>query len=174
VTAMRLGVDLGGTKIELIALDTAGHERLRRRVPTPQGDYEATLAAIAFLVAQSEAELGEHGTVGVGTPGAISLVDGRMKNANSTVLNGRPLKQDLERALGREVRLANDANCLALSEAVDGSGAGARATCSPGRTPSPASGATIRCPPRCRRISRPLTATAAAPAASRPTSRARG
>jgi predicted NBD/HSP70 family sugar kinase len=122
---LRFGIDLGGTKIELIALDPAHAVRLRRRVPTPQGDYAATLAAIAGLVDAAERELGERGTVGIGTPGAISPASGLMKNCNSTCLNGRPLKEDLERLLGREVRLANDANCFALSEAVDGAAAGA-------------------------------------------------
>lgn len=122
---LRFGVDLGGSKIELIALAADGSERLRRRVPTPQGDYAATVAAIARLVADAEAGLGQGGSVGVGTPGAISPATGRMKNCNSTCLNGRPLKADLETALRREVRLANDANCLALSEASDGAAAGA-------------------------------------------------
>ncbi|MGQ9861914.1 MAG: ROK family protein [Thiobacillaceae bacterium] len=122
---MRLGIDLGGTKIELIALDPDHRELLRRRVPTPQGDYTGTLAAIAGLVTEAERELGARGTVGIGTPGAIAPATGLMKNCNSTCLNGRPLKQDLERLLGREVRLANDANCFALSEAVDGAAAGA-------------------------------------------------
>ena len=120
-----LGIDLGGTKIELAALDASGAVRHRARVPTPAGDYEATVAAIARLVEDAEAQLGERGTVGVATPGAISLATGRIKNANSTCLNGRPLKEDLERVLTREVRLANDANCFALSEAVDGAAAGA-------------------------------------------------
>jgi fructokinase len=119
--AMRIGVDLGGTKIEAVALDPAGAERFRRRVPTPRGDYRATVAAIAALVR----EAGE-GTVGVGIPGALSRATGLVKNANSAWLIGRPLKEDLERALGREVRIANDANCFALSEAVDGAGRGAQ------------------------------------------------
>lgn len=122
---MRLGIDLGGTKIELIALDPDHRELLRRRVPTPQGDYTGTLAAIAGLVAEAERDLGARGSVGIGTPGTISPATGLMKNCNSTCLNGRPLKQDLERLLGRELRLANDANCFALSEAVDGAAAGA-------------------------------------------------
>ena len=116
---MRIGVDLGGTKIEAIALD-GPREVLRRRVATPRGDYAATIAAVAALVNEAG-----HGTVGVGIPGALSRVTGRVKNANSTWLIGKPLKQDLERALGREVRLENDANCFALSEAVDGAGQGA-------------------------------------------------
>ena len=123
--SLRFGIDLGGSKIELIALDTDGHEILRRRIPTPQNDYPATVAAAAALVHQAEAELGRSGSVGVGTPGAISPASGLMKNCNSTCLNGQPLQQDIERALGREVRLANDANCFALSEASDGAAAGA-------------------------------------------------
>ncbi len=122
---MRLGVDLGGTKIEIVALDDDGQERLRRRVATPRGDYAGTLQAVSDLVGQAETELGQRCTVGIGTPGAISLVSGNVKNANSTWLNGQPLKRDLEGVLGREVRIANDANCFALSEAVDGAGAGA-------------------------------------------------
>ncbi|OJZ12782.1 MAG: hypothetical protein BGP20_09505 [Thiobacillus sp. 63-78] len=122
---LRFGVDLGGTKIELIALDAGGREILRRRVPTPQHDYFATVAAVAALIQQAETELGQRGSVGVGTPGARSPATGLMKNCNSTCLNGKPLQQDLERALKRDVRLANDANCLALSEAADGAAAGA-------------------------------------------------
>ena len=116
---LRIGVDLGGTKIEAIALE-GRREVARKRIPTPRGDYAATLAAVAGLVR----EIGE-GTVGVGIPGALSRVSGLVKNANSTWLNGRPLRQDLERVLGREVRLENDANCFALSEATDGAGRGA-------------------------------------------------
>jgi fructokinase len=123
--ALRFGIDLGGTKIELIALDAAGQEVLRHRVPTPQNDYAATVATVAKLVHDAETELKQHGTVGIGTPGAISPATGRMKNANSTCLNGQPLQQDIERALDRPVRMSNDANCLALSEATDGSAAGA-------------------------------------------------
>ena len=123
---MRLGIDLGGTKIELAALDDDGRERLRRRVPTPAGDYDATLAAITALVREAEAHLAERGTVGVGIPGSPSPLDGRIRNANSTCLNGRALRQDLEVVLGREVRLANDADCFAASEAADGAAAGAR------------------------------------------------
>ena len=122
---MRLGVDLGGTKIEIVALDDKGNELLRRRVATPQGDYAATLAAIVALVGAAEAELGQRGSLGVGIPGAISAATGRVKNANSTCLIGQPLREDLQQALQREVRLANDANCFALSEAIDGAGAGA-------------------------------------------------
>jgi predicted NBD/HSP70 family sugar kinase len=123
----RIGIDMGGTKIEIAAFDATGAERLRRRVPTPAGNYAATVATIASLVTQAEAQLGERATVGVATPGALSLATGLVKNANSTCLNGKPLGRDLEAALGREVRLANDANCFALSEAVDGAGRGARA-----------------------------------------------
>lgn len=122
---MRIGVDLGGTKTELIAIDDDGSVRLRRRAPTPAGDYAATVALIAGMVMRAERELGVRASVGIGTPGSQSPVDGRMRNANSTCLNGRPLKQDVEAALDREVRLANDANCFALSEAVDGAGRGA-------------------------------------------------
>jgi fructokinase len=123
---MRIGIDLGGTKIEGIALDDAGRARVRRRVPTPKGDYRATVEAIVSVVAALESEAGGRATVGVGIPGAISRVSGLVKNANSTCLIGQPLQDDLEAALGRPVRLANDANCFALSEAVDGAGGGAR------------------------------------------------
>ena len=123
--SLRLGVDLGGTKIEIVAIDADGREVRRHRVATPQGDYTATLAAIAGLVDAVEAELGERGRVGVGIPGAESPTSGLIKNANSTWLIGRPLRADLEAMLQREVRLANDANCFALSEAVDGAAAGA-------------------------------------------------
>lgn len=122
---MRIGIDLGGTKIEIIALDDGGQTLARRRVATPQGDYAGTVAAVAGLVLGVEAELGRRGTVGVGMPGAPSRRSGLIKNANSTCLIGRPLAADLAAALGREVRLANDANCLALSEAGDGAAAGA-------------------------------------------------
>ena len=118
----RIGVDLGGTKIEAIALGRDRREIFRKRVPTPRGDYDATLAAVVSLVH----DVGE-GTVGVGIPGALSRVTGLVKNANSTWLIGRPLKEDLERALGRPVRIENDANCFALSEAIDGAGQGVRA-----------------------------------------------
>ena len=123
-SSLRLGIDLGGTKIELIALDAAGDSLLRRRIATPQNDYAATVATIAALVADAETTLGQTGSVGIGTPGAISPATGLMKNCNSTCLNGKPLHQDLERALNREIRLANDANCFALSEATDGAAAG--------------------------------------------------
>lgn len=122
---IRLGIDLGGTKTELVALDDAGRERLRRRVATPQGDYAATLDALAALVEDAERQLGPAATLGIGTPGAISPATGLMKNSNSVCLNGQPLKQDIEARLGRRVALANDANCFALSEATDGAAAGA-------------------------------------------------
>lgn len=122
-----LGIDLGGTKIEGVVLDGDARELARRRVSTPAGDYAATIAAIVDLVAALEAETGLAGLpVGIGTPGAESRIDGRMKNANSTCLNGQLLRHDLEAALARPLRLANDADCLALSEAHDGAAAGAR------------------------------------------------
>ncbi|HJW03118.1 MAG TPA: ROK family protein [Azospira sp.] len=122
---MRIGIDLGGTKIEIIALGDDGSELLRRRVATPQGDYRATLMTVAGLVEEMESTLHARGSVGIGTPGAESRRDGRIKNANSTCLIGQPLRRDLQVLLQREVRLANDANCFALSEAVDGAGQGA-------------------------------------------------
>jgi len=125
---LRLGIDLGGTKTEIIALDAAGRELLRRRRDTPQGDYAQTLALIAAMVGDAERELGAaagSARVGIGMPGTLSAATGLVKNANSTCLIGRPLQQDLEARLGRAVRLANDANCFALSEATDGAGAGA-------------------------------------------------
>lgn len=123
---MRLGIDLGGTKIEIIALDSDGNTCLRQRRATPQGDYAATLETIVQLVREVECTLSVQGSLGVGMPGAISALDGRVKNANSVCLNGQALKSDLESALQREVRLANDANCFALSEATDGAAAGAK------------------------------------------------
>ena len=120
---MRLGVDLGGTKTEIIALDDQGRELLRRRVPTARS-YEGTLAAITELVEQAEAELNAKGSVGLAIPGTISRLTGLAKNANSTWLNGKPFARDLERALKRPLRLANDANCFALSEATDGAAQG--------------------------------------------------
>ncbi len=122
---MHIGIDLGGTKIEAIVLDESGKERFRERVATPQGDYAGILAVIQGLVSRAEQAAGRPCTIGIGTPGAISPASGLMKNSNSTVLNGKPLKTDLEQALGREIRMANDANCFALSEAVDGAAAGA-------------------------------------------------
>ena len=121
-----LGIDLGGTKIEIAALDGQGAFVLRERCATPQGDYAATLRAIAGLVAQAEQRLGVSGLpLGIGIPGSLSPLTGRVRNANSTVLNGQPLRQDLQALLQRSIRLENDANCLALSEATDGAGAGA-------------------------------------------------
>jgi fructokinase len=117
---MRIGIDLGGTKIEGIALAANGRELARQRLATPRHDYDATLRTIAELVAALERETGETGTVGVGMPGTLSPATGLVKNANSTWLNGRAFDRDLETLLGREVRCANDANCFALSEATDG------------------------------------------------------
>lgn len=122
---MRIGIDLGGTKIEALALGDGGRELWRQRVPTPAGDYHAILDAIVQLVARIERDIGVPGSVGIGTPGSLSAVDGLMKNCNSTALNGQPLHGDLARALGREVRGANDADCFTLSEASDGAGQGA-------------------------------------------------
>jgi fructokinase len=122
---MRIGVDLGGTKTEALALDGAGRELRRIRVPTPQGDYAATVATIAQLVRDLERETGQQGSVGVGIPGTIVAATGLVKNANSTWLNGKPLQGDLSAALNREVRCANDANCFAISEATDGAAVGA-------------------------------------------------
>lgn len=122
---MRIGIDLGGTKTEIAVLDDVGAIRLRRRVPTPASDYAAILATIATLVHDAERELGERGSVGVGTPGSISAATGLLRNSNTLCLNGKPIAADLGDALGREVRVANDANCFALSEAKDGAAAGA-------------------------------------------------
>lgn len=122
---MRIGIDLGGSKIELIALNPHGAELLRVRRPTPAGDYQATVALIAAMVLQAEQQLHRTASIGIGTPGAVSRKTGRMKNCNSTCLNGQPLQQDIEQALQRHVRLSNDANCFALSEATDGAGEGA-------------------------------------------------
>jgi len=122
---MRIGIDLGGTKIEIVALDRDGQAVYRKRVPTPRDDYDGTIGAIASLVASAEAALQCRATVGVGMPGTMSPATGLVKNANSTWLNGRPLDADLGRALGRPVRLANDANCFTLSEATDGAATGA-------------------------------------------------
>ena len=122
---MRIGIDLGGTKIEGIAIDAGGRERLRRRIAAPRGDYQRTLGAVVGLVRDIEREIGERATVGVGIPGTISPSTGLVRNANSTWLIGRPLADDLPRLLDRQVRFANDANCFALSEASDGAAAGA-------------------------------------------------
>jgi fructokinase len=123
---IRVGLDLGGTKIEGIALDPAGTTLDRPRVATPRGDYDATVEVLAGLAETLERQAGATATVGVGMPGVISPATGLVKNANSTWLNGRSLASDLGRRLGREVHFANDANCFALSEAVDGAAAGAR------------------------------------------------
>jgi predicted NBD/HSP70 family sugar kinase len=122
---IRLGIDLGGTKTEIIALDERGNELLRRREPTPAGDYTATLALIARLVRETEIEVGKRGSVGLGTPGSLSPATLTIRNSNSTCLNGRALRSDVERVLGREIRIGNDANCFALSEALDGAARGA-------------------------------------------------
>jgi fructokinase len=120
---MRTGIDLGGTKTEIVALGPGGAVRLRRRIATPR-DYQGVIAAIGGLVEAAEAELGQRGTVGVGIPGSLSPTTGLVRGANSTWLNGGRLDRDLEARLGRPVRLSNDANCLAMSEAADGAGAG--------------------------------------------------
>ncbi|MBY8965570.1 ROK family protein [Algiphilus sp.] len=123
---LRIGVDLGGTKIEVALLDGQGAIRDRRREPTPAGDYGAILRQVATMVSAIEAAQGRTGLpVGAGTPGAVSRLTGRMKNSNSLCLNGRTLREDLSAALGRDVRIANDADCFALSEAMDGAAAGA-------------------------------------------------
>ena len=122
---MRIGVDLGGTKTEALALDNSGRELRRVRVSTPQHDYAATVATITTLVRDLERDTGMQGTVGVGIPGTIIAATGLVKNANSTWLNGQPLQRDLSAALSREVRCANDANCFAISEATDGAAVGA-------------------------------------------------
>ncbi len=123
---MRLGIDLGGTKISAVVLDGGGREVWRTRVATPREDYAGTIAAIGGLVDQAERAVGVTCTVGLGIPGAPSRVTGRIKNANSSCLNDQPLHQDLEQRLNRSVRLANDANCLVLSEVADGAAAGRR------------------------------------------------
>ncbi len=122
---MRIGIDLGGSKIEIIALDAAGNTLLRRRLPTPTGDYRKTLAAIKQLISATEQQLGQDGTIGIGIPGSPSPTTALIRNANSTCLNGRPLQDDIQQLLQREVRIANDANCFALSEATDGAAADA-------------------------------------------------
>jgi fructokinase len=125
---IRIGIDLGGTKVEGIALD-GSREAARLRIDTPRDDYAATIEAIASVVTDLERATGDRGTVGVGIPGTLSPDSGLVKNANSTWLLGRPLETDLERALGREVRIANDANCFAVSEAIDGAAQGAGVVC---------------------------------------------
>lgn len=124
MTKIRIGIDLGGTKIEAIALEGDGTIRARRRVPAPRGDYQTTVTALRDLAQAVESEAGATGPIGVGIPGTISPTTGLIKNANSVWLIGHPLDQDLAAATGRSVRLANDANCFALSEASDGAGAG--------------------------------------------------
>lgn len=123
---MRIGIDLGGTKTEVIALDDAGEQRFRHRLPTPREDYQQTIETVATLVDMAEQATGQTGSVGIGIPGSLSPYTGVVKNANSTWLNGQPFDSDVSRRLKREVRLANDANCLAVSEAVDGAAAGAQ------------------------------------------------
>lgn len=120
---MRFGIDLGGTKTEIIALDESGAVLYRKRIDTDPSSYKAIVASVTHLVTEAESVLGRIGTVGVGIPGTISSRTGRVKNANTNALNGLPLDRDLSLALNREVRCMNDANCLALSEAVDGAGA---------------------------------------------------
>jgi fructokinase len=124
--SIRIGVDLGGTKIEAIALDFSGETLARRRIVTPAHDYDEIVRAVAALVHDVELETNRRGTVGVGAPGSFSKVTGLVKGSNTLVMNGRPLVADLSAALAREVRIENDANCFALSEAVDGAGQGAR------------------------------------------------
>ncbi|MGB7126273.1 MAG: ROK family protein [Methylovirgula sp.] len=123
---MRIGVDLGGTKIEAIALTENGSIAARRRQPTPCGDYGAILKAIGDLILDLETEVGEKGSIGVAMPGSLSPKTGLMRNANTVVLNGKPFDRDLEKFLRRPIRMENDANCLALSEAIDGAAAGER------------------------------------------------
>lgn len=122
---MRIGIDWGGTKIEIAALDDEGEEIFRKRIATPRNDYHGCLDAVAHLVSEAENCFASTASVGIGIPGTISPASGLVKNANSTWLNGQPLKQDIEAVLKREVRIENDANCFAVSEAVDGAGAGA-------------------------------------------------
>src|SRR6266850_6110944 len=124
---IRIGVDIGGTKMEIAAIDESGAELLRRRELAPSGAYPEVIGAIARLVLEAERSVGAPCSVGIGTPGAVSRRSGLLKNAYASALNGMPVKPDLERLLGREVRFANDANCFALSEAIDGAAKGARA-----------------------------------------------
>lgn len=123
--SVRIGIDLGGTKIEGVAMTADGAEVARHRMPAPQGEYAASVAAICDLVERLDQAAGQQGTVGIGMPGSLSPATGLVRNANSTWLNGRPLQRDIDARLGRAVRMANDANCFALSEAVDGAGMGA-------------------------------------------------
>jgi fructokinase len=124
--SLRIGVDLGGTKIEAVALDASGEIVARRRTPTPSQDYDAILRAICALTHDIELEFNQRASVGVATPGVISPRSGLVKNSNTTALNGKPLDRDLSQALGRPIRIENDANCFALSEAVDGAAANSR------------------------------------------------
>jgi fructokinase len=124
--ALRLGIDLGGTKTEIVALGAEGEPLWRKRIPSPQGDYRATLDALAGLVEEADSTLGRRGSLGIGIPGAVSPATGLIKNANSTWLIGHALDRDLSQRIARPVRLENDANCFALSEATDGAGQGAR------------------------------------------------
>lgn len=124
--ALRIGIDLGGTKTEIIALDKNGHSLLRERRPTPAQNYDAIVQSLAAMVESAESRLGKNATVGIGIPGAVSRKTGLIKNANTVCLIGQPLQQDLEQRLSRPIRLANDANCFALSEATDGAGRGAK------------------------------------------------
>lgn len=125
-SSVRIGIDWGGTKIEALAMDSEGRELVRRRISTPRGDYEGSIREAVALVIAIETEVGRTGPIGVGIPGMVVPDTGLVRNANSTWLNGRPLERDLARAFGREVRCVNDANCLALSEAIDGAAAGKR------------------------------------------------
>ena len=122
ITMVRIGIDLGGTKIEGIALSEAGKQLYRQRIATPQGDYQGTLQSIVELIAQIEAAIAEKGSIGICTPGALSPATGLMRNSNSVCMNGKPVLTDLRDLLQREIRIANDANCFALSEAIDGAG----------------------------------------------------
>ena len=122
---LRIGIDLGGTKIAGIVLDATGAEVCRHRMPTPQGDYTLTLQALAGLVAHLEDKVGQQCSVGIGMPGSASRATGLIKNSNSVCLNGQPMHRDLEALLNRPLRFANDADCFALSEATDGAAAGA-------------------------------------------------
>jgi fructokinase len=122
---VRIGIDLGGTKVEGIAIDDGGTTRVRTRVPSPQGSYDATLTTVEQLISSIERRVGERGSIGIGIPGTISSATGLVKNSNSTWLNGTCMAHDLPERLGRPVRFANDANCFALSEATDGAAAGA-------------------------------------------------
>ena len=126
--AMRIGIDLGGTKIEGIVLAPDGAEMVRERITTPQDDYQGTLAAIVDLISRLEKSVDKQCSIGIGMPGSQSRATGLVKNSNSICLNGRPLHRDLESMLGRSLRFANDADCFALSEASDGAAAGATGT----------------------------------------------